>query len=93
MSWRLSFFYLPLWAIAEYLHGINMRNSLKCGVCHFDPLLYGRDWRAARGKVEQKLGESMKDITSRLDEKTRSEKDQREKLLAQAKSNQEKSPR
>ena len=48
-------FYLPMWAVAEFIHGARMREAVKCEACDFDPFLYQRDWRAARARVEAKL--------------------------------------
>ncbi len=48
-------FYLPFWAVADFLHGIQMREATKCPACGFDPVLYKRDWKAARAEVEVRL--------------------------------------
>ena len=71
---RVVFFYLPLWAFAEYLHGVRMRHSVQCEVCDFDPLLYKKDWRAARKRVEEKLSGHMATLTKELSEKAQQER-------------------
>lgn len=76
---RVAFFYLPLWAFAEYLHGVRMRHSVKCEVCDFDPLLYKKDWRAARKIVEEKLNAHMGTITKQLNDRATQEREQRPK--------------
>lgn len=76
---RVAFFYLPLWAFAEYLHGVRMRHSVKCEVCDFDPLLYKKDWRAARKIVEEKLNVHMGTITKQLNDRAAQEREQRPK--------------
>jgi hypothetical protein len=52
---KSSIVYLPLWAGAEFLHWVKMRQSTKCLACGFDPILYQKDWRKAREQVETKL--------------------------------------
>lgn len=47
--------YLPLWTAAEWLHWLQLREALRCKVCDFDSMLYRRDWRAARRRVEIKM--------------------------------------
>ncbi len=55
LALKTLYSYLPLWALAEFAHGIHLREMTKCRVCGFDPILYKRDWKAARIKVELKL--------------------------------------
>ena len=52
---KASFSYLPMWAIAEFIHWTQMRERTKCRACGFDPILYRKDWRKARAQVETKL--------------------------------------
>ena len=54
-AWQALFLYLPLWAMAEFVHWVKMREAAKCKACGFDPILYKRDWKAARRKVEDRL--------------------------------------
>jgi hypothetical protein len=52
---KASIVYLPIWAIFEFLHWVQMREALNCKVCDFDPMLYQRDWKRARARIEQKM--------------------------------------
>lgn len=47
--------YLPLWTGAEWFHWLHLREALRCKTCDFDSMLYQRDWRAARRRVEIKM--------------------------------------
>jgi hypothetical protein len=58
--------YLPFWAIFEFLHWVQMRESLQCRVCDFDPMLYQKDWRKARLKVEGKMTKVHKEIEAEI---------------------------
>jgi hypothetical protein len=49
------FLYLPIWSLAEFLHWARVRQAAKCSQCDFDPILYRKDWKAARLRVETKL--------------------------------------
>jgi hypothetical protein len=54
--------YLPLWTVAEWVHWLRIREAARCRTCDFDPLLYRRDRKAARRRVEirmQGLSEEM----------------------------------
>jgi len=62
-------FYLPLWGICEFVYGVRVREATKCPTCHFDPVLYRRDWRAARVKVEKKLGLSLEAYLKQVEER------------------------
>lgn len=55
LTWRTAFLYLPLWAISEFIHWVKMREAAKCHACAFDPILYQRDWRAARHLIENRM--------------------------------------
>jgi hypothetical protein len=55
-AFKLTLFvYLPLWAISEFLHWARVRRDSRCPHCHFDPILYKKDWKAARVVVETRL--------------------------------------
>lgn len=62
LAWRTAFLYLPLWAVSEFVHWVKMREAAKCGACGFDPILYQRDWRAARSRVENRLGDVAEEL-------------------------------
>ena len=62
---KLALLYLPLWVSAEFVHWVKMREATKCKVCDFDMILYKKDWRAARTKVEAKLNAVMGGIKER----------------------------
>ncbi len=70
IAWRGTFFYLPLWASAEFMHWARMREAAKCEVCHFDSVLYGRDPMAARRQVEAKLNIFVSDLKGKLQQKS-----------------------
>ncbi len=55
LAFKLVFLYLPVWAGAEFIQAAKTRKLAQCTVCDFDPLLYSKDWKAARSRVEQKL--------------------------------------
>jgi hypothetical protein len=52
---KASLSFLPLWTAAEWGHWLRIREALRCRVCDFDSMLYRRDWKAARRKVEIKM--------------------------------------
>jgi hypothetical protein len=52
---RMGVFYFPLWGAAEFWLWLKLRKEAPCQVCSFDPLLYQRDWKAARLAVETRL--------------------------------------
>ncbi len=52
---KASIVYFPIWAVFEFLHWVQMREALNCKVCDFDPMLYQRDWKRARARIEQKM--------------------------------------
>ncbi len=52
---KAAVLYLPLWALFEFLHWIQLRETLKCTACDFDPMLYQRDWKKARSQVEGRM--------------------------------------
>ncbi len=58
--------YLPMLAVAEFIHGVKMRHATKCIVCHFDPILYIKDWRLARKNVEEKLTSMSQEIAAEI---------------------------
>jgi hypothetical protein len=62
--------YLPLWGIAEFFHGVRMREATKCTVCGFDPVLYRHDWWAARKIVEDRLNVTVGEMKVELQKKT-----------------------
>ena len=68
---RCLIVYLPIWAAAEFIHGVKMRQATKCEVCSFDPILYMRDWKAARKSVEDRLNIVSQEIASGLNERTK----------------------
>ncbi len=63
-------FYFPLWGLAELVHSARWRESLKCGACAFDPQLYHRDWRAARARVEARLGAEQAKLVEAIGERS-----------------------
>lgn len=65
LAWRTAFLYLPLWAVSEFMHWVRMREATKCQACGFDPILYKRDWRAARKQVENRLGDVVEELRVR----------------------------
>lgn len=70
IAWRGVLFYLPQWAIAEFLHWARMREAAKCEACHFDPILYQKDPMAARRQVEAKLNIFVTDLKMKLQQKS-----------------------
>lgn len=52
---KLAFLYIPLWALAEFFHWSKVRRDSRCPHCHFDPILYQKDWKAARIIIETRL--------------------------------------
>jgi hypothetical protein len=62
LAGRTAFLYLPLWAVSEFVHWVKMREAAKCSACGFDPVLYQRDWRAARSRVENRLGDVAEEL-------------------------------
>jgi hypothetical protein len=73
LAFRSLFFYLPLWAGMEFVHWVRVRQATKCAACGFDPILYRKDWRAARRKVEARLGELSTQLRARAEEQTKLE--------------------
>jgi hypothetical protein len=73
LALRSLFFYLPLWASMEFAHWVRMRQATKCATCGFDPILYRKDWRAARRKVEERLGELAGQLQARAEEQKKLE--------------------
>ncbi|NCN26908.1 hypothetical protein GW915_04975 [bacterium] len=64
LAFKLTFLYLPIWAMIEFFHWSKVRNDSKCPHCFFDPILYQRDWKAARKIVEERLG-SIKSVVEK----------------------------
>jgi len=62
LAWRTAFLYLPFWAISEFIHWVKMREAAKCFACGFDPILYQRDWRAARHQIENRMGHVIEEL-------------------------------
>lgn len=62
LALKLVIVYLPFWAVADYFHGIQMRKATQCPTCNFDPVLYRRDWKAARDQVEARLQKVVDDL-------------------------------
>jgi hypothetical protein len=62
LAWRACFLYLPFWAISEFIHWVKMREAAKCQACGFDPILYQKDWRAARHKIENRMGNVIEEL-------------------------------
>ena len=58
--------FLPLWTLAEWVHWLRIREALRCRVCDFDSMLYRRDWKAARRKVEIKMQGLSEDMQARI---------------------------
>jgi hypothetical protein len=44
-----------VWSVAEFVHWARIRQAAKCGTCDFDPILYQKNWKAARARVENRL--------------------------------------
>jgi len=66
-----AFFYLPLWGLAEFIHWVSVRDAARCGTCDFDPMLYKRDWRAARQRVENRMNRLSGELQEKIREKVR----------------------
>lgn len=93
LAFKSLFLYLPLWAVGEFLQGKKARGLTRCQTCHFDPMLYARDWRAARKLVEAKLGSLSTEITQRIQQRSATEVQNRPaNLLAAAKAKAAKAP-
>jgi hypothetical protein len=65
LALRSTVIYLPIWACAEFFHWVRMRERAKCRVCSFDPVLYKKDWRAARARVEARLSKMAVEVKER----------------------------
>jgi hypothetical protein len=68
-SWaatKASLVSLPLYMVAEWVHWLKLREALRCRTCDFDPMLYRRDWRAARRKVEVKMQGLSQEMQTRI---------------------------
>ena len=71
--------YLPIWALCEFVHWVRMREGAKCRVCDFDPVLYKKDWREARRRIEAKLGKMADGVKVRTDARATELRQSREK--------------
>lgn len=58
--------YLPLWTLAEWVQWLKIREAARCQVCDFDPLLYHRDWKAARRRVEIRMQQLSEELQQRI---------------------------
>jgi hypothetical protein len=58
--------YLPLWTAAEWVHWLRIREAARCRTCDFDPLLYRRDWKAARRRVEMRMQGLSEELQQRI---------------------------
>jgi hypothetical protein len=65
-SLKSAFFYFPLWGLTEFGHWVRMRDAAQCRVCDFDPMLYQRDWRAARSKIEVRMNRLSAEVQERI---------------------------
>ena len=63
---KASLVFLPLWTLSEWVHWLKIREALRCRTCDFDPMLYRRDWRAARRQVEIKMQGLSEDMQARI---------------------------
>jgi hypothetical protein len=63
---KSAFFYIPLWGLTEFGHWVRMREAAQCRVCDFDPMLYQRDWRAARAKIETRMNKLSAEMQDRI---------------------------
>jgi hypothetical protein len=77
-------FYLVFWAAAELWKGLSVRDKTRCTVCDFDPMLYQRDWRAARRQVETKLSRISMDLQVEFQERLKRHTHYKEKEEAKA---------
>jgi hypothetical protein len=66
LAWRGVLLYLPLWAGAEFIHWVRMREAAKCRTCDFDPVLYRRNPAEARRRVEAKLNVFVDDLKQQI---------------------------
>ena len=63
---KASLSFLPLWTLAEWVHWLKIREAFRCRTCDFDSMLYRRDWRAARRKVEIKMQGLSTELQARI---------------------------
>jgi hypothetical protein len=61
--------YLPIWTLAEWVHWLKVREALRCRVCDFDPMLYQRDWRMARKKIEIRMLKLSEELQERIQQR------------------------
>ena len=52
---KAALIYLPIIMLAEWVQWLRIREAVRCKTCHFDPMLYRRNWRAARKQVEAQM--------------------------------------
>jgi len=69
--------YLPIWTIAEWVHWLRIREAARCRTCDFDPLLYRRDRKAARRRVEIKMQGLSEELQQRIHREITRIQDQR----------------
>ncbi|MEO5668076.1 MAG: hypothetical protein ABIR96_08455 [Bdellovibrionota bacterium] len=63
---RAALVFLPLWTAAEWVHWLKIREAFRCRTCDFDSMLYRRDWKAARRKVEIKMQGLSDELQARI---------------------------
>lgn len=68
---KAAFVYFPLWGLTEFVHWVKVREDARCRICDFDPLLYHRDWRAARMRIETRMNQLSKEMQERIQAKVR----------------------
>jgi len=51
---------------AEWIQWLRVRDALRCRTCHFDPMLYRRDWKAARKQVEIRMQKFSQDAQDQI---------------------------